>query len=103
MLFLKPMDTRPRSEHGWYFGATSASRAPRATKVSVSTDILDATFISLSSITESYTFHSLPQGTKPGPADYQRLRKAPSKQMFKPFNTACERMPENEQSKELPG
>ena len=88
---------------GGTFGATSASRAPRATKVSASSDILDATFTSLSTITESYRFHSFPQGTKPGPADYQRLRKAPSKQMFKPFNAACERMPENERNKELPG
>ena len=43
------------------------------------------------------------QVTKPGPADYQRVRAASLKQTYKPFNAACERMSEDNRSKELPG
>ena len=34
MLFLQPMDRRPRSSNGWYFGATSGPRLHRERDVS---------------------------------------------------------------------
>lgn len=108
-LFLKPLDQRPRSSRGWYFGATTGpSQQPfpvnRTEKCSYDATrvFIIANDVDVETSSEVLHFH-LQDNKFPGAAEYQRVvavsQVAPA---YKPFGAVSPRFHPNQYFKPTP-